>query len=237
MHGVPVDDASTSGDGAPRVGTSADVVLPALDEADALRWLLPRMPEGHRAIVVDNGSTDDTAAVAVEFGAEVVHEPRRGFGSACWAGLRAARAPVVCFMDADATFDPRELPRVSAPVAAGEADLVLGARVAERGAWPLHARLANRVLAAEFRRRSGLRLHDLGPMRAAPREALLALDLRDRRSGWPLEMVLAAQLAGWRIEEVQVRYRHRVGRSKVTGTVRGTLRAIGDMSRVLAERR
>lgn len=211
-----------------------DVILPALDEEAALPWVLERLPEGYRAIVVDNGSTDRTAEVAAELGATVVHEARRGFGAACWAGLGAATAEVVCFMDADASFDPRQLPRVADPVIAGEADLMLGARRPERGAWPWHARLANKVLAAEIRRRSGVRVSDLGPMRAARREGLRALDLRDRRSGWPLEMVLRAHEAGWRIDEVPIDYRPRVGRSKVTGTVRGTARAISDMSRLLA---
>ncbi len=211
-----------------------DVILPALDEEAALPWVLERMPEGYRPIVVDNGSTDRTAEVAADLGATVVHESRQGFGAACWAGLTAATADVVCFMDADASFDPTELPRVADPVTAGEADLVLGAREAQRGAWPWHARLANRVLAAEIRRRSGASVSDLGPMRAARRADLLDLGLTDRRSGWPLEMVLRAQDAGWRIEEVRVGYRPRIGRSKVTGTVKGTMRAITDMSRLLA---
>jgi glycosyltransferase involved in cell wall biosynthesis len=214
-----------------------DVILPALDEEAALPWVLARLPAGYRAIVVDNGSTDRTAAVAAELGATVVHEPRRGFGAACWAGLAAADAEVVCFMDADASFDPEQLPRVADPVLGNTADLVLGARRPEPGAWPWHARLANRVLAAEIRRRSGVTVSDLGPMRAARREGLLSLELQDRRSGWPLEMVLRAHDAGWRIDEVPIDYRPRVGRSKVTGTVRGTVRAIGDMSRLLAERR
>jgi glycosyltransferase involved in cell wall biosynthesis len=211
-----------------------DVILPALDEEAALPWLLARMPEGYRPIVVDNGSTDRTAEVARELGATVVAESQQGFGAACWAGLCAASADVVCFMDADASFDPLELPRVADPVTTGVADLVLGARDAERGAWPWHARLANKVLAAEIRRRSGAAVSDLGPMRAARRADLLALDMQDRRSGWPLEMVLRANDAGWRIEEVDVSYRPRVGRSKVTGTIRGTARAITDMSRLLA---
>lgn len=217
------------------MGTVHDVILPCLDEESALPWVLDRMPEGFRAIVVDNGSTDRTAEVAEAHGAVVVSEPVRGFGSACWAGLSAASSDVVCFMDADASFDPNELPTVAGPVDRGEVDLCLGARSAEAGAWPLHARLANRVLAAELRRRTGVALRDLGPMRAARRERLLALGLADRRSGWPLEMVLRAHHAGWRIDEVPVGYRPRVGRSKVTGTVRGTARAIGDMSRLLAE--
>jgi glycosyltransferase involved in cell wall biosynthesis len=211
-----------------------DVILPVLDEAGALPWVLGRMPAGHRAIVVDNGSRDGSADVARRLGALVVAEPARGFGAACWTGLRAATADVVCFMDADASLDPRDVPCVCAPVLEGRADLVLGARSAERGAWPPHARLANRVLARALRRRSGALLTDLGPMRAAPRSALLGLGIRDRRFGWPLEMVLRAAAAGWRIEEVTVAYRPRVVRSKVTGTVRGTARTIGDMARVLS---
>jgi glycosyltransferase involved in cell wall biosynthesis len=211
-----------------------DVIIPVLDEARALPWVLGRMPAGQRAIVVDNGSRDGSAAIARARGAEVVTEPTRGFGAACWAGLCAASADVVAFMDGDASLDPGDLPRVCAPVLHGAADLVLGARVAERGAWPAHARVANRVLAQELRRRSGAPLTDLGPMRAARRTALLELGVVDRRFGWPLEMVLRAAAAGWRIEEAAVAYRPRIGRSKVTGTVRGTARAIADMARALA---
>jgi glycosyltransferase involved in cell wall biosynthesis len=211
-----------------------DVILPVLDEARALPWVLTRMPPAHRPIVVDNGSRDGSAEVARAHGALVIDEPARGFGAACWTGLRAATAEVVCFMDADASLDPLELPRVSSRVLDGDAELVLGARVADRGAWPAHARAANRLLARELRRRSGAPLTDLGPMRAARRTALLDLGIADRRFGWPLEMVLRAAAAGWRIDEVAVSYRPRVGRSKVTGTVRGTARAVSDMARVLA---
>jgi glycosyltransferase involved in cell wall biosynthesis len=211
-----------------------DVVLPVLDEREALPWVLERMPDGYVPVVVDNGSTDGSAELAARLGARVVVEPRRGFGAACWAGLTAARADVVCFMDCDASFDPRELPRVADPVAAGRADLVLGARAAAPGAWPAHARLANAALAWELRRRAGIPLRDLGPMRAARRDALLALGVADRRFGWPLEMVLRAAAAGWRIDEVVVGYAPRAGRSKVTGTVRGTVRAVRDMAAALA---
>ena len=213
-----------------------DVILPVLDERDALPWVLERMPAGYAPLVADNGSTDGSGALAAALGARVVREPTPGFGAACFAGLRAAESDVVCFMDCDGSFDPRELPAVADPVARGAADLVLGARrPVARGAWPLHARAANAALAFELRRRTRLRVRDLGPMRAARREPLLALGIADRRFGWPLEMVLRAADAGWRIEEVDVGYHPRAGRSKVTGTLRGTARAIRDMSRVLSD--
>jgi len=205
-------------------------ILPVLDEAEALPWVLGRMPAGHVPLVVDNGSRDGSAELAMRLGARVVHERKLGFGAACFAGLKAAETEVVCFMDCDGSLDPRELPSVTEPVSAGRADLVLGARRAEPGAWQAHARIANRALALELRRRSGLRLRDLGPMRSARREGLLALSIRDRRYGWPLEMVLLAASAGWRVREVEVSYRARAGRSKVTGTLRGTARTVRDMA-------
>jgi glycosyltransferase involved in cell wall biosynthesis len=211
-----------------------DVVLPCLDEAAALPWVLERMPPGYRPIVVDNGSADGSDRIAEAHGAVVVREARRGFGAACHAGLLAATSDLVCFMDADASLDPAQLPLVTGPVLAGEADLTLGRRVpTERKSWPAHARLANALLARRLRSRAGIPLHDLGPMRACRRKALLDLDLADRRFGYPLEMVLRASAAGWRIAETDVRYLPRAGRSKVTGTVRGTLRAIADMRTVL----
>ncbi|MFH8681084.1 glycosyltransferase family 2 protein [Streptomyces lydicus] len=214
-----------------------DVVLPCLDEAEALPWVLDRIPSGWRAIVVDNGSTDSSADIARTLGAHVVHEPRRGFGAACHAGLTAATADVVCFCDCDASLDPTLLPSVAGPVRDGSADLVLGRRrPVTRRAWPLHARLANLELARLIRQRTGLRLHDLGPMRAARRESLLALDLTDRRSGYPLQMVVRAADAGWRVAETEVPYRPRTGRSKVTGTWLGAWHAVRDMRAVLAER-
>jgi glycosyltransferase involved in cell wall biosynthesis len=212
-----------------------DVVLPVLDEVGAIAAVIEAMPPGYRAIVADNGSTDGSGDVARGAGALVVVEPQRGFGAACWAGLQAATDDVVCFMDADGSLDPADLPLVAQPVIDGAADLVLGRRIAERGSWPAHARLANRLLAAEIRRRTQVPLRDIGPMRAARRQDLLDMGLRDRRFGWPLEMVLLAAGADWRIQEVPVPYREREGRSKVTGTVRGTARAVRDMSRILRE--
>ena len=211
-----------------------DVILPVLNERAAIPWVLERMPPGYTPLVVDNGSTDGSGALAAELGARVVTEPQPGFGAACFAGLTAAESEIVCFMDCDASFDPGDLPKVADPVADGTADLMLGARrPTARGAWPIHARAANAVLAFELRRRTHVPLRDLGPMRAAPRERLLALGIRDRRFGWPLEMVLRAADQGWTIREIDVAYHPRDGKSKVTGTVRGTARAVRDMTRLL----
>ncbi|WP_171060170.1 glycosyltransferase family 2 protein [Streptomyces montanus] len=213
-----------------------DVVLPCLNEAEALPWVLDRIPPGWRALVVDNSSTDGSADIARELGATVVHEPRRGFGAAGHAGLTAASAETVCFCDCDASLDPALLVPFVREVRGGEADLVLGRRRSQgRGVWPAHARAGNIALALMLRRRTGLRLHDLGPLRAARREALLALGLTDRRSGYPLQMVVRAADAGWRVTEHDVPYLPRSGASKVTGTWRGTWQAVRDMSRVLAE--
>lgn len=212
-----------------------DVILPALNEADGLSLLLPRLPDGFRAIVVDNGSTDSTRSVAREAGALLVEEPRRGFGAACWAGLQAAEADVVCFMDADMSHHPRYLPVVAAPVATDTADLVMSARMIRPGAMPPQARAANRYLARRVRQLSGVAVRDIGPMRAVRRTKLLDLGMSDRRFGWPLEMVLRAGLAEWRVHDVSVPYEVRVGRSKVTGTVMGTVRAVSDMSRYLRQ--
>ena len=216
-----------------------DVVLPCLDEAAALPWLLGRMPDGYRPIVADNGSTDGSPELARALGARVITVPRRGYGAAVHAGLLAADPAdgVVCVLDADGSFDPAELPALAAPVRAGAADLVVGRRrPTVRSAWPAHARLGNAVLAHRVRRATGLPVHDIGPMRVARRTDLLALDLRDRRFGYPLELLVAAGRAGWRVTEMDVTYRPRAAgtRSKVTGTVRGTARAVRDMSAVLA---
>ena len=213
---------------------NVDVILPCLDEAAALPAVLAGLPAGARAIVVDNGSTDASAEIARSLGATVVHEPRRGYGAACHRGLLEADAAVVAFCDADASLRLADLALICAPVLDGDADLVLGRRIAARGAWPAHARLANAALALPVSIAARHLLHDLGPMRAAGREALLALGVADRRSGYPLETVLRAARAGWRVREVAVPYSPRIGRSKVTGTLRGTVQAVGDMSRVLA---
>lgn len=214
-----------------------DVILPVLDEAEAIPWVLERMPAGYHAVVVDNGSTDGSGEIASDLGAEVVVERQKGFGAACFAGLSAATANIVCFMDCDASLDPRDLAPLIELVEEDEADLVIGARQADRKAWPPHARLANRYLARRLNKQYGWSLSDGGPMRAARRADLVDLGLQDRRSGWPLEMLVRAGAADWRVANLPVPYRPRVGKSKVTGTVGGTIRAIRDQRRQLAAMR
>ncbi|MCW3819929.1 glycosyltransferase family 2 protein [Micromonospora sp. DR5-3] len=215
--------------------TPIDVVLPCLDEAAALPGVLTALPPGYRAIVVDNGSRDGSAEVAVRHGARVVHEPRRGYGAAVHTGLVAAEAELVCVLDADGSFDPAELPALVAPVTGGAADLTVGRRrPVSAGAWPWHARAGTALIAALLRHR-GVPLRDLSPIRVARREALLALNVTDRAFGYPLELLIRAAAAGWRIQELDVAYAPRAAgtRSKVSGSVRGTLRATRDFAGVL----
>jgi glycosyltransferase involved in cell wall biosynthesis len=213
------------------------VVLPALDEAEALPAALASFPAGVDLLVVDNGSTDTTAAVAAALGARVVSEPRRGFGAACWAGVLASpQAEVVAFADADGSLDGADLAAVAGPVLAGEADLVIGSRVTggrEPGALSPAALAANRTIGLACGLLFGVPLTDLGPFRAIRRADLLALGVRDRGSGWPLEMVGRAGRAGLRVVEVPVRYRRRAGgRSKVSGSLRGSAGAVRAMTGV-----
>jgi glycosyltransferase involved in cell wall biosynthesis len=214
-----------------------DVVFPCLNEAAALPWVLHRLDTGYRAIVVDNGSTDESGEIARRLGATVIEETRHGYGAAAHTGLLAATADIVCFCDIDGSFDPQHLPLVVAPVAAGTTDLVLGRRrPISRRAQPWHARVGNTLLTHRLHRRAGLDIHDIGPMRAARRDALLRLHLADRRFGYPLETVIRAAETGWRVTEVDVPYHPRAAgtRSKVTGSVIGTARAARDMHAVLA---
>jgi glycosyltransferase involved in cell wall biosynthesis len=217
-------------------GAACDLVLPCRDEGPALRELLPEVPETFRVIVVDNGSTDDTVAVALAHGASVVHEPVPGYGAAVHAGIQAATAPYVAVMDGDGSFDPRELQRLLAPIVAGELDLALGRRrPVARGVWPWHARLGN-GLVVRILRRSGFPAHDVAPVRVCRREDLLALGVADRRFGYPVELLRKAHGAGWRLGEYDVTYRPRAAgtRSKVSGSVRGTVRTAHDFWKVLA---
>ena len=212
-----------------------DLVLPCLNEAAALPGVLAAVPRGFRALVVDNGSADGSAAVAAAHGARVVQEPRRGYGAAVHAGLAAATTEIVCVLDADGSLDPSDLPGLAAPIRAGTADLVVGRRVpVGAGVWPWHARAGNAVVAALLRRR-GVPVHDIAPARAARRTELLRLEIVDRRFGYPLELLLRAGRASWRIREVDVPYHPRAAgtRSKVSGSLLGTLRAARDMAGVL----
>jgi glycosyltransferase involved in cell wall biosynthesis len=212
------------------------VILPALNEAAALPTALASFPPGVGLLVVDNGSTDQTAAVAAAHGAQVVRQPRRGFGAACWAGVQAAPGEVLVFADADGSFDGVDLPTVAGPVLAGDADLVVGSRIARRapGAMSALAMLENRLLGLTCRLLFGVPLTDLGPFRAIRRDVLLALGMTDRGSGWPLEMIGRAGQAGLRVVEVPVSYRPRAGgRSKVSGSLGGTVRAATAMAAVM----
>lgn len=209
--------------------TTVDIVLPCLDEAEALPGVLAAMPAGYRVLVVDNGSTDDTVAVAAACGATVVSEPRRGYGAAVHAGLLAATADLVGVLDADGSLPPQALPQLVAEAANGT-DLAVGRRIPQAGAWPWHARTGNIVLAAVLRHQ-GLPVHDIAPIRVGRRQALLDLGVTDRACGYPLELLLRAGAAGWRVREFDVEYRPRAGgRSKVSGSVRGTVRAARDMA-------
>jgi glycosyltransferase involved in cell wall biosynthesis len=215
------------------VAVRIDIVLPCLDEAGALPWMLARIPHNCRAIVVDNGSTDRSAQLAADAGALVVTCARRGYGAACHTGLSAASADLVAFCDCDGSLDPAQLLRLADAVDGG-ADLVLGRRRPDsKAAWTVSSRIANKELARRVRRRTGARIHDVSPMRLARPKPLRSLDIQDRRSGYPVETLLRAADAGWRIAEVDIDYRERIGRSKVTGTVRGYLQAVRDTSAVL----
>lgn len=210
-----------------------DLILPCLNEAAALPWVLARIPHGVHPIVVDNGSSDGSAEIARGLGAEVVECSARGYGAACRAGLAAATANFVAFCDCDATLEPSDALRLARVVDSG-VDLVVGRRRAtSRGAFPVYARLANWELARRVRRQTGVALRDVGPLRVARREPYVALEIADTRCGYPVETIVRAARAGWCIEGVDVAYRPRLGHSKVTGTVRGTVRAVHDMSAAL----
>ena len=207
------------------------VIIPALNEEAAIAGVVREVPRElvGEVIVVDNGSTDRTAERARAAGARVVREPERGYGAACMAGVRAAGdADVLVFLDGDRNEDPAELARVLGPVLAGRADLVVGSRVrGPRGARALapQQRAGNRVVALLLRRLYGLALTDVGPFRAVPARVLHDLGLEHRTYGWPVEMLVKAARRGYRIVEVPVSCRPRIGRSKVGGTLRGSVLA------------
>jgi glycosyltransferase involved in cell wall biosynthesis len=213
-----------------------DVVLPALNEAAALPPLLSAFPDGYRAIVVDNGSTDGTPDVARAHHATLIAEASPGYGAAVHTGIENATSEIVVVMDADGSLDPMALPALVKIVADGDADLVMGRRRPTTGAaWPWHARWGNRALAFQLNRKLGTTLSDIGPVRVFRRESYLALGIEDRRFGYPFETVVRAANAGWRIREVDVDYFPRAAgtTSKVSGSARGTYRAVRDFYRVL----
>jgi glycosyltransferase involved in cell wall biosynthesis len=208
---------------------TAVVIMPALNEAAVVADLVRRVPRDPvtEVIVVDNGSTDETAARAREAGARVVSESRRGYGSACFAGVSALPpgASVAVFLDADGSQRPEEIPLVLDPVVAGRADLVLGARMLH-GRHPMHATAGTYLVARFVAWRWGVRITDVPPLRAIRVDLLRRLHMRDRAFGWPVEMVVKAAALGARIVEVSVTHSPRLaGRSKVSGTVLGSLRA------------
>ncbi len=215
---------------------TCDVVIPCRDEAPALPDLMARIPAGFHPIVVDNGSRDATAEVARSLGATVVTEPRPGYGAAVHAGLEAATADFVAVMDGDGSMDPAELVPLLAEVTAGLADLAVGRRrPSERGVWPWHARAGNAVVLWWLRRRIGMPLRDIAPMRVARRDKLLALGVEDRRFGYPVELLQRATAAHWHFVERDIAYYPRAAgtKSKVSGSVLGTIRAARDFARVL----
>jgi glycosyltransferase involved in cell wall biosynthesis len=207
------------------------LVIPALNEEESLPLVLEALPRGvlHEVVVADNGSTDRTAELARERGARVVTASRRGYGSACLAGIAALDDPdVVAFLDGDFSDDPSELPSVLAPILDGRADLVIGSRMTgrrERGALLPQALFGNWLATALIRLFWGERFTDLGPFRAIRADALRALRMEDPDFGWTVEMQVKAAQAGLRCAEVPVSYRRRVGESKITGTIRGTVLA------------
>ena len=211
------------------------VVLPCLDEAASLPGVLAALPAGYAALVVDNNSTDGTAEVARRHGAEVVTERRPGYGAAVHAGVVAATTPMVAVLDADGSLDPGVLPVLVDDVERG-ADMAIGRRRPLPGLkWPWHARLGTAVVCWRLRTRYGLQVHDIAPMRVARRDALLSLGVTDRRSGYPLELLVRAAQAGWSVSERDVFYGPRTGGiSKVSGSVKGSATAALDFWRVIS---
>lgn len=216
---------------------SCDLILPCRDEAAALPALLHRVPSDLSVIVVDNGSVDGTADVARRHGARVVHEPRAGYGAAVHAGVVASQADLVAVIDGDGSLDPGDLPALVTLVTCGSATMAVGRRrPVLPGTWPWHARVGNAAVLWWLRRRTGTALRDIAPMRVCRRSDLLDLQIRDRRFGYPLELLIRSQAAGWVVLERDVTYLRRATgtRSKVSGSLVGTARTAHDFARVLS---
>jgi len=207
------------------------VVIPALNEAQAIGQVVRAVPAQlvHQIIVVDNGSHDDTVSQAMAAGAQVIVEKRRGYGAACLAGARAAvDAEVLVFLDGDRSDDPAQLEMIAGPVLTGEADLVIGSRIRgtlEKQSMPLHGRLGNRLIVFILHLLYGTDITDIGSFRAIKTRTLMQLRMEQMTYGWPVEMVVKATRKGLRLRSVPIRYRKRIGRSKVSGTLKGTVLA------------
>ena len=207
------------------------VIIPTYNEADSIRHVLADLPLTwvSEVIVVDSNSSDGTPEIAAEMHARVVQETRRGYGRACLRGIEAADRPVIIvFLDGDYSDRPSELPNLLAPILQGVADVTISCRINERRtgtAMPWHQAFGNRLAAALIRTLYGLNIHDLGPFRAARADVLRALALEETTYGWAVEMILKCALAGFRVVEVPVSYHPRIGKSKISGTVKGTLGA------------
>jgi glycosyltransferase involved in cell wall biosynthesis len=207
------------------------VIIPTHNEASAISRVLADLPADlvTEVVVVDSNSTDGTPEIAANMGARVVHEPRRGYGQACLTGLSIAGAPdIVVFLDGDYSDRPAELPLLLAPITEGRADITLGSRLGDQrtpGALPWHAAFGNHLAASLITLLYGLRISDLGPFRAARADVLRELALEEATYGWAVEMILKGALQGFRIVEVPVSYYPRIGKSKISGTVKGTVGA------------
>jgi glycosyltransferase involved in cell wall biosynthesis len=211
-----------------QVKVRVSVIIPTHNEAQAIERVLADLPSHltTEAIVVDSNSNDGTPEIAARMGARVVQEPRRGYGQACLTGLAAANSPdVVVFLDGDYSDRPSELPILLAPIIEGHADITLGSRLGSTSAMPWHQVFGNRLAASLIRILYGLEISDLGPFRAARAEVLRALALEEITYGWAVEMILKGALAGFRVVEVPVSYYPRIGKSKISGTLKGTLGA------------
>jgi glycosyltransferase involved in cell wall biosynthesis len=220
-----------SGGNQTEVALRVSVIIPTRNEAQAIGRVLSDLPAGLVAeiIVVDNNSTDGTPEIAERMGARVISEARRGYGRACLTGLASASAPdVVVFLDGDYSDRPADLPLLLAPIAEGRADITIGSRLAgprTPGALPWHARFGNWLAASLITNLYGLKISDLGPFRAARAEALRAVELEETTYGWAVELILKGATQGFRIVEVPVSYHPRIGKSKISGTFRGTVGA------------